>query len=129
MRTPRIAWRGVSARESSVRTGCAWTSGCRTAGSSSPVSAAKAASRAWRHISRRKRSCSTTHRRRCRTRTPAGGDMDRAGLYEVLDGYLHALGTREARATRWAEAVLTSENNVMLEVGDGLWGTIDAFGA
>jgi len=55
--------------------------------------------------------------------------MDRAGLYEVLDGYLHALGTREARATRWAEAVLTSENNVMLEVGDGLWGTIDAFGA
>jgi hypothetical protein len=55
--------------------------------------------------------------------------MDRAGLYEVLDGYLRALGQRDARALDWARSPLTSENNVMLEVGDGLWGTIEGIGA
>ena len=35
---------------------------------------------------------------------------------------------RDAQAVRWADAPLTSENNVMLEVGDGLWGTIEAVG-
>jgi len=55
--------------------------------------------------------------------------MDRAGLYEALDDYLRALGKRDAGAPRWAAKPLTSENNVMLEVGDGLWGTIDAVGA
>ncbi len=55
--------------------------------------------------------------------------MDRAGLYEVLDHYLHALGRRDAKALRWADGALFSENNVMLEVGDGLWGTIDAVGS
>src|SRR3984893_7300135 len=54
--------------------------------------------------------------------------MDRAGLYEVLDTYLRALGSRDAKAVRWADSPHTSENNVMLEVGDGLWGTIDALG-
>jgi hypothetical protein len=54
--------------------------------------------------------------------------MDRAGLYELLDRYLRALGNRDAKAVRWADAPRTSENNVMLEVGDGLWGTIDALG-
>ena len=55
--------------------------------------------------------------------------MDRAGLYELLDGYLAALARRDAQAVRWAAAPLTSENNVMLEVGDGLWGTIEAVGS
>ena len=55
--------------------------------------------------------------------------MDRAGLYEVLDAYLGALARRDAQAVRWAAAPLTSENNVMLEVGDGLWGTVEALGA
>jgi hypothetical protein len=55
--------------------------------------------------------------------------MDRAGLYEVLDAYLGALARRDAQAVRWAAAPLTSENNVMLEVGDGLWGTIEAVGS
>ena len=54
--------------------------------------------------------------------------MDRAGLYELLDTYLRALGSRNAKAVRWADSPRTSENNVMLEVGDGLWGTIDALG-
>jgi len=54
--------------------------------------------------------------------------MDRAGLYELLDTYLRALGGRDAKAVRWADSPRTSENNVMLEVGDGLWGTIDALG-
>jgi hypothetical protein len=54
--------------------------------------------------------------------------MDRAGLYELLDTYLRALGSRDAKAVRWADSPRTSENNVMLEVDDGLWGTIDALG-
>ena len=54
--------------------------------------------------------------------------MDRAGLYEVLDSYLGALGRRDPNAVRWAERPLISENNVMLEAGDGLWGTIESVG-
>lgn len=55
--------------------------------------------------------------------------MNREGLYEVLEAYREALAKRETGAVRWGSAPLTSENNVMLEPGDGLWGTIDAFGA
>jgi hypothetical protein len=54
--------------------------------------------------------------------------MNRAGLYELLDAYLGALGRRDAGAVRWSDSALTSENNVMLQVGDGLWGTIEAVG-
>jgi hypothetical protein len=54
--------------------------------------------------------------------------MNRTALYEVLDAYLRALGRRAVRAVRWSDAALTSENNVMLEVGDGLWGTIEGVG-
>ena len=54
--------------------------------------------------------------------------MDRAGLYELLDAYLAALARRDAQTVRWAASPLTSENNVMLEVGDGLWGTIESVG-
>jgi hypothetical protein len=54
--------------------------------------------------------------------------MDRADLYEVLDSYLRALRQRDANAVDWATGPLTSENNVILEVGDGLWGTIDGIG-
>jgi hypothetical protein len=54
--------------------------------------------------------------------------MDRADVYEVLDSYLRALRQRDANAVDWATGPLTSENNVMLEVGDGLWGTIDGIG-
>jgi hypothetical protein len=54
--------------------------------------------------------------------------MDRAGLYTVLDGYLAALESRDASTLRWATDARTSENNVMLEPGDGLWATIDRLG-
>lgn len=55
--------------------------------------------------------------------------MNRAGLYDVLDDYLRALGKRDAKALRWAETARFSENNVMLEPGDGLWGTIESVGS
>ena len=54
--------------------------------------------------------------------------MNRAALYEVLDAYLRALARRDVGDVRWSDSPLTSENNVMLPVGDGLWGTIDAVG-
>jgi hypothetical protein len=54
--------------------------------------------------------------------------MDRAGLYTVLDSYLAALESRDVRAVRWAADARTSENNVMLDPGDGLWATIDRLG-
>jgi hypothetical protein len=54
--------------------------------------------------------------------------MDRAELYAALDSYLAALAARDHRRLRWADDALTSENNVMLEPGDGLWGTIDRLG-
>lgn len=50
--------------------------------------------------------------------------MNRDALYAVLDYYLAALNAGDASQVGWAEAPLNSENNVMLEVGDGLWGTI-----
>ncbi|WP_332817360.1 hypothetical protein [Sphingopyxis sp.] len=54
--------------------------------------------------------------------------MDRDNLYAVLDDYLAALSARNAAAAPWASGTKTSENNVMLEPGDGLWGTIDRLG-
>jgi hypothetical protein len=54
--------------------------------------------------------------------------MNRTALYGVLDGYLAALAARDPDRVEWACAPLTSENNVMLEVGDGLWGTIEGIG-
>lgn len=54
--------------------------------------------------------------------------MERDDLYGALDAYLAALENRDAAAMRWAANARTSENNVMLETGDGLWGTIDRLG-
>lgn len=54
--------------------------------------------------------------------------MDRAALYAVLDDYLVALQARDPRQVSWAQGARTSENNVDLEPGDGLWGTIDRLG-
>ncbi len=50
--------------------------------------------------------------------------MERAALYAHLDTYLAALGAKDIKALEWAPNVRNSENNVMLEPGDGLWGTI-----
>jgi hypothetical protein len=54
--------------------------------------------------------------------------MNRSALYAALDAYLAALSRRDAKSVRWATGARTSENNVMLEPGDGLWGTIDRLG-
>jgi hypothetical protein len=54
--------------------------------------------------------------------------MDRAELYAVLDDYLAALGANDPARLLWASDVRASENNVMLEPGDGVWGTIERLG-
>jgi hypothetical protein len=52
----------------------------------------------------------------------------RRALYDMLDVYLDALACRDASAITWSANARTSENNVMLDPGDGLWGTIDRLG-
>lgn len=52
----------------------------------------------------------------------------RADLYAVLDTYIAALKARDANAVPWADAAFTSENNVALEPGDGLWNTVTKVG-
>ncbi len=54
--------------------------------------------------------------------------MDRAALYAKLDEYKAALIARDPARLAWAPGAQFSENNVMLEPGDGLWGTIDRLG-
>lgn len=49
---------------------------------------------------------------------------DRACLYGVLDHYLEALAARDAGRVRWSALPRTTENNVELRPGDGLWGTL-----
>lgn len=46
----------------------------------------------------------------------------------MLDAYLGSLARRDASAITWSANARTSENNVMLDPGDGLWGTIDRLG-
>jgi hypothetical protein len=58
----------------------------------------------------------------------AAPGCDRACLYRVLDHYLAALKAGDAAKAGFAPAARTSENNVMLRPGDGLWGTITALG-
>jgi hypothetical protein len=53
---------------------------------------------------------------------------DRACLYAMLDRYLEALRVKDPSRLPWASTAKTSENNVMLPIGDGLWGTITGFG-
>lgn len=60
---------------------------------------------------------------------PAPATCDRSCLYGVLDGYLAALKAHEPAGVRWAARPKTTENNVVLRVGDGLWGTITGLDA
>jgi hypothetical protein len=55
--------------------------------------------------------------------------VNRVTLYAVLDKYLAALAAKNPARVEWAEDVRTSENNVMIPVGEGLWGTITALGS
>ena len=54
--------------------------------------------------------------------------MDRSALNGVLDDYLAALGAGSPERVDWAPGARVSENNVMLDVGDGMWGTIERLG-
>lgn len=54
--------------------------------------------------------------------------MTRAELYAVLDRFLAALNARDPHSLDWSAGANHSENNVMLEIGDGVWGTIDRLG-
>jgi hypothetical protein len=54
--------------------------------------------------------------------------MNRLSLCGVLDTYLAALAAKNPARVEWAKKVRHSENNVMLEPGDGLWGTIQRLG-
>lgn len=52
----------------------------------------------------------------------------RQQLYTALDRYLDALLAHEPARLEWARGALTTENNVALEPGDGLWATITGRG-
>jgi hypothetical protein len=54
--------------------------------------------------------------------------MDRQALYDALDRFLDALRAGNAADVAWADTALASENNVMLAIGDGVWGTILGLG-
>lgn len=56
-------------------------------------------------------------------------DCDRQCLYGFVDQYLAALAARDPAKLPWAKDVKFTENNVELELGDGLWGTITGRGA
>jgi hypothetical protein len=55
--------------------------------------------------------------------------MNRTTLYSVLDSYLAALAAKNSARVPWAKGARNSENNVMIPVGEGLWGTITGLGA
>lgn len=50
----------------------------------------------------------------------------RSELYAVLDAYVAALVAKDVSRAPLAAAVFNTENNVVLEVGDGCWNTITA---
>ncbi len=52
----------------------------------------------------------------------------RKQLYKALDKYLEALNEGDYERVKWADRVRNTENNVALEVGDGLWGTVNGLG-
>ena len=54
--------------------------------------------------------------------------MDREALYAALDQFLAALNAGDHTQLTWADGAHHSENNVMLAIGDGVWGTIQKLG-
>ena len=50
--------------------------------------------------------------------------MTRTELYAHAEAYLDALEAKEPARLCWADDAVFSENNVCLEIGDGLWNTI-----
>jgi len=54
---------------------------------------------------------------------------NRQCLYGHLDKYLAALKSKDPKGLPWAANVRNTENNVLLEVGDGLWGSLHSVGS
>lgn len=52
----------------------------------------------------------------------------REALHAALDRYLAALQAHDHTRLKWATDALVTENNVALEPGDGMWGTITGVG-
>jgi hypothetical protein len=50
----------------------------------------------------------------------------RTALYALAEGYLDALEAHDPARLTWASDAVVTENNVRLEIGDGLWNTISA---
>ena len=50
--------------------------------------------------------------------------MTRDDLYAHAGAYLDALAAGDAARLEWVEGAACSENNVRLEIGDGLWNTV-----
>jgi hypothetical protein len=72
------------------------------------------------------------HPHRARANRAGGGvtpDCDRHCLDGFVDQYLAALVAHEPARLPWAKNVKFTENNVELQIGDGLWGTITGKGA
>jgi hypothetical protein len=55
---------------------------------------------------------------------PLERSCDRACLYRSLDGFLDALRQRDPWRTNWSKNALVTENNVVMPIGEGLWGTL-----
>jgi hypothetical protein len=55
---------------------------------------------------------------------PLERSCDRACLYGVLDGYLAALRRKDPWQVKWTRDAVTTENNVVLPIGEGHWGTV-----
>ena len=62
------------------------------------------------------------------TAEAAQNSCDRSCLYQLLDRYLAALKTHQAAEAGFAPGARTTENNVSLKPGDGLWATITGLG-
>jgi len=60
---------------------------------------------------------------------PEATACDRQCLYGFVNQYLAALVAHDPARLSWAKNAQFTENNVVLRVGDGLWGTITALGA
>jgi hypothetical protein len=54
---------------------------------------------------------------------------NRACLYGHLDKYLAALKAKAPSRVAWAPGAKTYENNVLLNIGDGMWGSLKAIGS
>ena len=59
----------------------------------------------------------------------SGASCDRACLYGFLDKYLAALKAKNPKGLPLAANVYNTENNVVMKVGDGMWGTLSSLSA